>query len=184
MTHVVARRPARRAWLWCFIGAAAVAHGAERWLDVPFVAQVENGCGPACVSMVMRYWAAARQSGPPAAADEAVIRRALPASSAKGAYPDDLCRYLGNHGFRAFVFGGEWPDLDHHLSKGRPLIVAVGHHGTFHYEVVVGIDNDGGILLVNDPARRKLLKLKRSDFEAAWNRSGRWTLLALPSDDD
>jgi hypothetical protein len=34
--------------------------------------------------------------------------------------------------------------------------------------------------LLNDPARRKLLKQDRSDFEKEWSATGQWTLLALP----
>ena len=36
------------------------------------------------------------------------------------------------------------------------------------------------IYVLNDPARRKLLKQDRSDFEKQWTATGKWTLLALP----
>jgi len=34
--------------------------------------------------------------------------------------------------------------------------------------------------MVNDPARRKLLKIDRATFERYWEIADRWTLLALP----
>ena len=36
------------------------------------------------------------------------------------------------------------------------------------------------MVMVNDPAQRKLLKQDRSSFEREWSAAGKWTLLALP----
>jgi uncharacterized protein YvpB len=98
-------------------------------------------------------------------------------------------RYFREHGFRTFTIRGEWEDLKQHLDKGRPLIVALkpvalklagsGPLGaSLHYVVVSGLDQD--IIMVNDPAQRKLLKQDRSEFEQQWSAAGKWTLLALP----
>lgn len=153
-------------------------------LDVPFVAQVGNDCGPACISMVMKYWAENMHRPADTAVDEAVIRRSVLLAGSRGAFASDVVRYFADHGFHAYTFQGEWADLEHHLMRGRPLIVAVGQSSdTFHYLVVAGIDSARGILLANDPARRKLCRLKRADFEKAWNRCRYWTLLALPKDE-
>jgi predicted double-glycine peptidase len=154
-------------------------------LDVPFVTQARNGCGPACVSMVMKYWAASTHRLPDAAAEESSIRREMLVPGSEGASPAEVVRYLTDHGFRAYAFHGEWADLEHHLSRGRPLIVGVGQGSDrFHYLVAAGIDNARGILLANDPALRKLRKLRRGDFEKAWSRCRFWTLLALPRDEN
>ena len=48
--------------------SGAVAAGAGLWLDVPFVRQQANGCGAACISMVMQYWLRGKDSAIPAAA--------------------------------------------------------------------------------------------------------------------
>jgi len=37
--------------------------------------------------------------------------------------------------------------------------------------------------LLNDPARRKLVKQDRADFEKQWSGVNKWTLLALPQSD-
>jgi len=62
------------------------------------------------------------------------------------------------------------------------LIVALkpGSMAPLHYVVVAGIDQERQLVLVNDPAQRKLLKEDRSRFEREWKGAGRWTLLALP----
>ncbi len=137
------------------------------WLDVPFVRQEKNGCGPASAAMVMAYW----NGGVAAIPEVAATRKPVSAS--------ELAELFRRHGFEAHAFKGEWADVEAHLRKGRPLIVALKEGGSgLHYVVVAGVEP--GLALVNDPARRKLLKLDRTAFEAAWKASGNWTLLALP----
>jgi predicted double-glycine peptidase len=84
--------------------------------------------------------------------------------------------YFHDKGFDAFAIHGEWADLENHIGKGRPLIVCLKEGAPLHYVVVVG--DEAGFVLLNDPARRKLLKLDRASFEREWK--DRWTLLAVP----
>jgi len=158
--------------------------GAEAgfWLDVPFVRQDKNLCGAASLSMVLQYW----QKASPAGSVFEVpsfphIAEALGSSESKGVLGSRMKRYLDSIGYQAFVFNGRWEDIESHLSKGRPLIAALGNRGALdHYLVVTGWNNPENVVLVNDPARRKLLKLDRKDFQKAWQRTSCWTLLALP----
>src|SRR5258705_2548161 len=150
------------------------------WLDVPFVKQEKDGCGAASIAMVMQYWQA--QQGQPAndASDASQIQRTLYSAKAHGIYASDMERYLQEKGFRTFTIRGEWEDLTQHLEKGRPLIVAVKpvSGGALHYVVVTGVGPE--MVMVNDPAQRKLLQHDQSSFEREWSAAGKWTLLALP----
>jgi uncharacterized protein YvpB len=47
-----------------------------------------------------------------------------------------------------------------------------------HYVVVTGVGPE--MVMVNDPAQRKLLQQDQSSFEREWSATGKWTLLALP----
>lgn len=157
---------------------AALAGPSGLWLDVPFVRQPRNGCAAACVAMVIEYWHDRGASCPPATVTE--IDRRLSSDAGPGVRASAVELYLKDTGFRVFSFRGTLPDLRHHLAKGRPLIVALEEsRNTFHDVVVVGLDEDGSIL-VNDPARRKLLKMDRRDFENRWSLAQNWTLLAVP----
>jgi uncharacterized protein YvpB len=49
-----------------------------------------------------------------------------------------------------------------------------------HYVVVTGLDWEHKVVIVNDPAQRKLIKRDQSSFEREWSSAGKWTLLALP----
>lgn len=174
------------ALMLCLCNVAAVAEPSGLWLDVPFVKQEKNGCGAASIAMVMQYWAL--QQGRPQSpnADAIQIQRALYSGHARGIYASDVEGYLQQEGFRTFAFRGEWTDLKQQLEKGRPMIVAVKPDSgniPLHYVVIAGLDWEQGLVMVNDPAQRKLLKQDRSSFEREWSAAGKWTLLALPQPD-
>ena len=174
------------ALMLCLGNVMLAAEPSGLWLDVPFVKQEKNGCGAASIAMVMQYWML--QQGRPAAqnSDLIQIQRALYSGHAHGIYASDLERYLQQQGFRTFAFRGEWTDLKQQLEKGRPLIVALKPDSgniPWHYVVIVGLDWEQGLVMVNDPAQRKLLKQDRSSFEREWSAAGKWTLLALPQPD-
>ncbi len=169
---------------------AATAAAPAIWLDVPFVKQPEEGCGAASLSMVMQYWLKQENRAPDSVVEVAKIQSALHSPEAHGIYASAMQAYLREHGFQAFAFSGQWSDLEHHLAKGRPLIAAIkpsvgsiGSNVPLHYLVIAGIDSQNGVVLVNDPAVRKLLKKDRSTFEKEWSATNNWLLLALPAKD-
>jgi ABC-type bacteriocin/lantibiotic exporter with double-glycine peptidase domain len=153
------------------------------WLDVPFVKQDPEGCGAASIAMVMQYWLALDGQTPGEQADAAHILRSLHSRAGHGIYASAMSQYFEAQGFRTFSFTGDWGMLQQHLQKGRPLIVALkpsAMERSLHYAVVAGMDSQNGIILMNDPAERKLRKMDRATFEKQWGGSQRWTLLALP----
>jgi ABC-type bacteriocin/lantibiotic exporter with double-glycine peptidase domain len=153
------------------------------WISVPFAAQTKDGCGSASISMVMRYWDGKEGRPVSADAEPANIQAVLFSPAARGIFASSMQEYFRKAGYRAFAFQGDWSDLEHHLSLGRPLIVginATGPHGPLHYVVVVGIDSGRGYIFVNDPAQQKMLRLSREGFESEWRSTHDWTLLAVP----
>jgi ABC-type bacteriocin/lantibiotic exporter with double-glycine peptidase domain len=153
------------------------------WIDVPFIKQEKDGCGAASIAMVMQYWSKQKARPIDASADPIAIQRALYSSQEHGIRAADMEGYFQQHGFQTFAFTGKWDDLKPHLEKGRPLIVALKPSAletSLHYVVVVGVDQDQGLVYLNDAAERKLLKQERSAFEKQWSAVGKWTLLALP----
>ncbi|MGH7866330.1 MAG: peptidase C39 family protein [Candidatus Dormibacteraceae bacterium] len=161
---------------------AAATHGI--FLDVPYVRQPKDGCGAACLAMVLQYWKNHDPAFKSVKPDEvAPIQSALYSPQAHGIYARDMVAYLNRSGMRTFVFAGRWTDLEEHLAKGRPLIVCIkepGWHGPRHYVVVTGVDSARQHVLVNDPARGKLDAMEWPEFERDWKAAGFWTLLAVP----
>jgi ABC-type bacteriocin/lantibiotic exporter with double-glycine peptidase domain len=175
---------ARRAILAVLLfGCIAAARAQEVRLDVPFVKQAAEGCGAASIAMVMQYWSVLEARTPGERANPAYILRSLHSRAGHGIYASAMSRYFEEQGFQAYVFTGDWTMLEQHLQKGRPLIVALkpsAMERSLHFVVVAGMDSQNQIILVNDPAERKLRKLDRVAFEKQWGGVQRWTLLALP----
>jgi ABC-type bacteriocin/lantibiotic exporter with double-glycine peptidase domain len=172
----------------CVIAAASLLGAQPQsaqgvWIDVPFVHQPREGCGAASLSMVMQYWA--QQQGRAAGADSEVgaIQHELYAPSEHGILASSMEKYLRAHGFEVFALSGRWSDLETQLGKGRPLIVALRPAGQreLHYVVVDGVDAERGLVMMNDPAERKLLSQERAGFEKDWKATGNWMLLAVPA---
>ena len=166
----------------CVGGVLFAADASGIWLDVPFVKQEKDGCGAASIAMVMQYWQMQERRSDRSTIEAAQIQRELHSDAAHGIYASDMERYFQRNGYRTFAFEGAWSDLKQHLGKGRPMIAALkpGATAPLHYVVVAGLDEDRQLVLLNDPAQRKLLKEDRSAFERNWKAAGHWTLLALP----
>jgi len=153
------------------------------WLDVPFIRQERDGCGAASIAMVMQYWRTQQSKPIDSSTDATKIQHVLYSSKDHGIHASDLEHYFQQNGFHTFAFAGKRDDLQQHLAKGRPLIVALKPsvlETSLHYVVVVGIDPAQGVVYVNDAAQRKLLKQEWPAFEKQWSAVGHWTLLALP----
>jgi ABC-type bacteriocin/lantibiotic exporter with double-glycine peptidase domain len=174
-----------RIWLTLgiILAIAPVVASSGFWLDVPFVKQEGEGCGAACISMVMQYWAGEGHDISPGAFDPQRIMQLLYSKQAAGIYASDMGKYFRDHGFRTFIFAGNGNDLQSHLQKGRPLIICLNINNKetiLHYVVVAGIRPDEGVVLLNDPADKKLAVMEWQIFEKAWKAMQYWTLLALP----
>ena len=176
------RRTILLSLLLAAMGSFAQAPGAV-WLDVPFVHQPREGCGAASISMVMAYWNAQNGTQPAPRVDVDNIQRLLYSSQKHGIAASAMVEYFRQHDYQAFAFSGTWTDLDQHLHKGRPLIAAVKppRQSEFHYVVIDGIDPQHSVVMMNDPAERKLLTEERTAFEKDWSATHNWLLLAVPS---
>lgn len=171
--------------LTCLLAVATVAAQTPQalWIDVPFVHQPREGCGAASLSMLMQYWAHQQGQLPRADSDVETIQHQIYSSAAHGILASSMEAYLRQHGYQVFALSGHWSDLEAQLQKGRPLIVALRPEGqsALHYVVVDGVDPPRGLVMMNDPAQRKLLSQERAAFEKDWSATDHWMLLAVPA---
>jgi ABC-type bacteriocin/lantibiotic exporter with double-glycine peptidase domain len=159
---------------------AAFLLSSVKWLDVPYVRQVEAGCGAASIAMVMQYWIRQGIQLDPLLADGDRIYEQM-GSPKKGISGQALKQYLERQGFQAFVIDGEMKDLRDHMEKGRPLVVCLAPRATrgpLHYVVVVGLSDSD--VTFHDPSRGKLITESLDRFQREWKATGNWTLLAVP----
>jgi ABC-type bacteriocin/lantibiotic exporter with double-glycine peptidase domain len=158
------------------VTAAALARD-PAWIvvNVPEVRQRgASDCGAAALASVLAYWGRA--------APLATIERAIDTGSG-GASAAELERFARGSGLYAYVFYGDFSDLEHELRAGRPVIVGVVKpyspgHGHSHYEVVTGYEPAKKRVLTFDPA----LGLRENDlggFMAEWQPTERVALVAF-----
>jgi ABC-type bacteriocin/lantibiotic exporter with double-glycine peptidase domain len=150
---------------------------------MPFVAQPEEGCGAAVISMTLQYWKAHGADVASQVHDVDAIQKELYSQADHGIRASALTKYFSDHNFRTFAFRGELKDLHEHVAKGRPLIIALRPSSgsrTLHYVVVAGTDPGSKVILLNDPAQRSLLKVRAADLQKQWAATDYWTLLVLP----
>lgn len=166
------------------LSQAAPAKSAGVWLEVPYIKQTEDGCGSAALAMLLQYWSEHGAAIAAGRADAEAIQKQLYSRKAHGIFASDMERYLRESGFREFAVRGDWSDLRQHLEHGRPLIISMQPGTTrapFHYVVVTGMDWQREAIFVNDPARGKLLRVERAEFEKEWQAARKWMLLAVPA---
>jgi len=149
-------------------------------LKVPFFAQQKNGCGAASAAMVLHYWSEASPGSRAARPTPEEVYRQLYRGDPKGIRLADIRHYLEETGLRVFTLHGRFADVDEHLAKGRPIVVALKPSPSkpMHFAVVVGAE-DGRVWL-NDPTRRRMSQLPQHKFEERWSMADRWMLLAIP----
>ena len=144
---------------------------------VPFVAQDAYQCGPAALTMVLRYWGTAVE------ADE--IGRALFLPSARGVLNVELEFQARRRGFRTEAFEGTLERVKSELRRGRPLIVFqdLGRGGVSvpHFAVLLGFDDQAEVVVLHSGTTPYRL-LPYAEFLRTWASRRGWTLLVTPGD--
>jgi predicted double-glycine peptidase len=161
-----------------FVYLSAIVWGAP--LDVPFVRQQKQGCGPAALAMVMQYWQNQGAQFSDGVAVASNIYRVLYRSDLGGASGADMLAYLRHQGFTAFEIDGAWSDLTENIAHGRPVVVCLRPSPKAPYHYVVVVDISAAQVVVHDPARRPGISIPAAVFEKEWQRSTNWTLIAAP----
>jgi len=133
--------------------------------------------------MLLQYWNAHGAQVNSQRLDAAAIQKQLYSRKARGIFASDMESYLRASGFKVFPLDGTWSDLREHLKQGRPLIVSLqpgSARAPLHYVVVTGMDWQKDAVFIHDPARGKLLRVERADFEKQWRLNRNWMMLVVP----
>lgn len=145
------------------------------YLEVPYVRQVKNYCGPAALASVIRYWGRS--------ADQHELAGVFKPFPGKGLSGAQLKQLAAEHQFKAYSFRGSRELVLEHLRKGRPLIVAISSSKLFnlnHYVILVGWDAVRQEWVLHDPADGPYRRLRNEKFLDRWGELDSWTLLILP----
>ncbi len=122
------------------------------WVSVAGVPMMRQegvrNCGAAVAAMLLGHW------GMPAT--QADVRAASAVSPDRGLRAEFLRSYLHDRGLRAFLFEGNFGDIERELERGRPVLVgvlkAISKDVYAHYQLVVGVNRAQEQIVVMDPA--------------------------------
>jgi len=156
--------------------AVAPAAGGTR-LAVPVVAQARERCGPAALTMVLRFYgadsAAARLGD---CGYDPVLR---------GSLITDLARCAREAGFSAEVERPGEDSLRTLLSAGVPPVLlydrGIGSVGPLHYAVVIGWDPERDSFVLNDGGSEPR-RIRRESLMRRWISAGGQALVVRPGE--
>lgn len=153
-------------------------------LGVPFVAQDDELCGPAVLSMLLQ---AAGLPGPMSALTEQVY---LPGRG--GSLQVEMLAATRRHGALAFTVGpieqrqpgsGQLQAVCAQLAAGTPVALLLNLSlpvwPRWHYAVLVGYDLDAGVAWLHS-GRQRHAEWLLATLERTWVRAGAWGFVALP----
>ena len=147
-------------------------------LDVPYVGQKMNFCGPACLAMAMQYF------GKDISQDDIGYEYN---AQYFGMSLKDMVQAAEDRGFRAEKHECEGIDfLLRNIDEGNPVIVAQPLNMTNpsgHFRIVIGYDKEDGKIMFHDPEFEANLEFSYRLFDWLWNMAGyKRTALVLKKD--
>jgi tetratricopeptide (TPR) repeat protein len=158
-------------FLVVFVLAPLMAWAGDDVLNVPFIAQKPNYCGPAALAMLANFY------GHPVSQDE--IASAIYLPDIGGTLTSDLGDYGKRFGLWVRQYHGSLDDLRQKLSVGVPLVVLGKFGEQSHYFVVLGWDAFRQVVTVHSDTRARY-EMRFEDFQRHWERAGYWTLVVCP----
>jgi len=140
-------------------------------LDVPFIAQKPNFCGPAALAMLANY------HGKRVTQDD--IAGAIYLPEARGTLTTELANYAQKFNLWVRQYTGSETDLRQKLAAGVPLLVLGRFGNQYHYFVVLGVDDFRQTVMAHSDTRAGV-EFSQDEFRRFWDRADRWTLLVCP----
>ena len=157
--------------LVAFVLVSCVALAGDNVLNVPFIAQKPNYCGPAALAMLANYY------GTSVSQDE--IAGAIYLPDIGGTLTSELGDYARRFSLWVRQYRGTIGDVREKLGAGVPLLVLGKFGEQTHYFIVLGWDNFRQVVTVHSDTRPRY-EMSVEDFQKRWDRAGNWTLLVCP----
>ncbi|MFH1093215.1 MAG: PA2778 family cysteine peptidase [Candidatus Omnitrophota bacterium] len=146
-------------------------------LDVPFVEQKKEFCGPAALSSVFAFWKR------PVTQDK--IAEDIFKPELCGVLNIDLEKYARDFGFWAKGYETDFEDLKSQLLKGIPVIVMEKLHPFIlnrnHYTVITGFSDKHKAIIEHTGSRESVVRSYQG-FKRNWYAGGAWMLKVMPFD--
>lgn len=143
-------------------------------LDVPFVAQTDDTCGPAALAMVLRDMG---HEGDP---QQLSLQTLIPGLG--GSLQAEMLTTTRRHSLLAYTLAPDLREIVRELQQQRPVIALVNLSFNWwprwHYLVITGYDLERGVLKVHS-ANNANIEWKIPVFERLWARGKHWSFVML-----
>lgn len=147
---------------------------AAHQLQVPFVAQTDDTCGPAALAMTLAH------AGRPADANQLTREVQLPGRS--GSLQAEMLATARRHGLLALRLEPSLEQVLQYVSDGYPVIALVNLNFSWsprwHYVVLTGYDLQGQTVWVHSASEARQ-PWSLTQFERLWARSQHWAFVPL-----
>ncbi len=147
-------------------------------IDVPFIEQTDNLCGPSSLAMVANYY------GKNVTAED--VSQLVYIPEKKGSLQIEMQAAARNLDFVAYAMQMDLASLRSEINAERPVIVlqnlAFSIYPIWHYSVVTGRDPSNEYLLLHS-GRHKYYRSSWTTFENTWRRGNYWALIVAPAGD-
>jgi len=147
-------------------------------IDVPFIEQTDNHCGPAALAMVANYY------GNSITAEQVAQQIYIP--DKKGSLQIEMQAAARNLDLVAFTMNMDLASLRAEINAERPVIIlqnlAFNIYPVWHYSVVTGRDPNNGYFLLHS-GRHEYYRSAWTTLENTWRRGEYWALVAVPAGD-
>ena len=155
------------------VNPAQVPHERKVITGVPFFAQDDYQCGPACLAGVLNFLG--EKTSPEAVAGK-IFREGI-----RGTTTLDMALYPRTIGYDSRWYSGSIADLRRAVDSGQPRIVfvdyGIGPVSAFHFMVVVGYSPEGAIVNSGGDEHKVIAW---PSFMGPWEKTGYWTLEIMP----
>jgi len=151
---------------------------------VPFEKWIKrNYCGPACLSMALKYWQ------PDKTYDQEKIAEIVMDPKKQVAFNSEMLFYPRTQQLISYSFRGDIATIKKLVSQDIPIIVltkAIEEVNKGHYRVLVGFDEKDDLIIFHDPFFGPRRAMKNNNFVKIWEmdegiNKNRWAMVIFPS---
>lgn len=161
------------------LAQAQVAPKSYQIQGVNRIKQMTNYCGPASLTMVLRYWGQD--------IDQQTVGKYVFDKSCNATDGADMLLFAREEGYSAYSWNSGINDVKQVLSAGVPVIVLQQnsiYDTSGHYRVLTGYDDKTSEFSVADPYYGNITHLSYSRCQRLWKSMGYWALLVVPRSKD
>jgi len=142
----------------------------RRLLDVTFVRQHHNTCGPATMSALTRYFGAAH--------DHSSLVEAI---WYNGTTAYDERRWGNENGWHVREFTADWESTVALIDRGIPFALSTQEADSAHLQAVIGYDANRDFILVRDPYHRSNQEFAAGPFFERYRSTGPRGMIFVPA---